>query len=113
VGLLILLCQIDFGDFLMVVVRSVVLANFIPTATFTTMVIRTVESPTTSIKLLFPDILVLVLLLMLIGYYNSCAYAHSLGIAAQFKIIEEHSLVFIGLWFGIYFWPLSEKYKIM
>jgi hypothetical protein len=51
VGLLILLRRIDFGDFLMVAVRSVVLANFIPTATFTTRVLLTLDSRATSIRL--------------------------------------------------------------
>jgi hypothetical protein len=39
---------------------------------------------------------------MVIDYFNGCARACSLGIAAQIKIIEESSLVFSGLWFGIY-----------
>jgi hypothetical protein len=56
---------------------------------------------------------VLVLLPILIGYLNGCAHKHSLGIAAQFKIMKEPVLVFIGLWFGIYFWMPLEKYKIM
>jgi hypothetical protein len=38
--------------------------------------------------------------------------ARSLGIAAQIKIMNESSLVFIGLWFG-FIWMPSEKYKIM
>jgi hypothetical protein len=49
---------------------------------------------------------------MLIDYFNNCACAHSLGIAAQIKIIEEPSLAFTGLWFGSIRLP-SEKYKIM
>jgi hypothetical protein len=56
--------------------------------------------------------LILVLLPMLIDYFNSCARARSLGIAAQIKIMGEPSLVFIGLWFGFIRLP-SEKYKIM
>jgi hypothetical protein len=39
--------------------------------------------------------------------------ASSLGIAAQIKIIGEPSLVFTGLWFGIYIGLPSEKYKIV
>jgi hypothetical protein len=56
--------------------------------------------------------LMLVLLKMLIDYFNGCARARSLGIAAQTKIIGEPSLVFTGLWFGFTRLP-SEKYKIM
>jgi hypothetical protein len=41
------------------------------------------------------------------------ARAHSLGIAAQIKIMGEPPLVFIGLWFGIYLRLPSEKYKIV
>jgi hypothetical protein len=41
--------------------------------------------------------LVLVLLPMLIDYFNDCACARSLGTAAQIKIMEEPSLVFTGL----------------
>jgi hypothetical protein len=43
-------------------------------------------------RLLFPSTLVLVLLLMLIDYFNGCARTHSLGIAAQIKIMGEPSL---------------------
>jgi hypothetical protein len=41
---------------------------------------------------------------MLINYFNGCASARSIGIAAQIKIIGEPSLLFTGLWFGIYLW---------
>jgi hypothetical protein len=41
------------------------------------------------------------------------ACACSLGIVAQIEIKEEPSLVFLGLWFGIYLGLPSEKYKIM
>jgi hypothetical protein len=64
------------------------------------------------VRLFRPDILVLVLLPMLIDYFNGCARARSLSIAAQIKIMGEPSLVFIGLWFGSIRLP-SEKYKIM
>jgi hypothetical protein len=47
--------------------------------------------------LLFPGILVLVLLLMVIDYFNGCACAHSLGIAAQIKIMGETLLLFSDL----------------
>jgi hypothetical protein len=55
----------------------------------------------------------LVLLLMLIDYFNGCARVRSLSIAAQIKIMGEPLLVFIGLWFGIYLGLSSEKYKIV
>jgi hypothetical protein len=50
---------------------------------------------------------------MWIDYFNSCARARSLGIAAQIKIMREPPLVFTGLWFGIFFGLPSEKYKIV
>jgi hypothetical protein len=37
----------------------------------------------------------MVLLPMLISYFNGCVRAHNLGIAAQIQIMEEPSLVFI------------------
>jgi hypothetical protein len=49
---------------------------------------------------------------MLIDYFNGCAHARSLGIAAQIKIMGEPSLVFTGLWFSSIRLP-SKKYKIM
>jgi hypothetical protein len=64
------------------------------------------------VRLFCPDMLVLVLLPMLIDYFNGCARACSLGIASQIKIMGEPSLVFTGLWFWFYsvaFW----KNKIM
>jgi hypothetical protein len=64
------------------------------------------------VRLFCPDILVLVLLSMLIDYFNRCTRARSFGIAAQIKIMGEPSLVFTGLWFGSIRLP-SEKYKIM
>jgi hypothetical protein len=54
---------------------------------------------------------VLVLLPMWINYFNGCTRAHSLDIAAQIKIMGKPSLVFTGLWFGIYLGLRSEKYK--
>jgi hypothetical protein len=50
---------------------------------------------------------------MVIDYFNGCARARSLGIAAQIKIMGEPSLVFSGLWFGIYLRLPPEKYKIV
>jgi hypothetical protein len=44
--------------------------------------------------------------------YFGGRWRRSLGIVAQIKIMGEHSLVFIGLWFGSIRLP-SEKYKIM
>jgi hypothetical protein len=43
----ILLCEVDFGDYLMVAMMSFILAKFVPTATSTIMVIRTLNSPVT------------------------------------------------------------------
>jgi hypothetical protein len=57
--------------------------------------------------------MVLVLLPMLINYFNGCTRARSLVIAAQIKIMEEPSFVFTDLWFDIYLGLSSEKYKIM
>jgi hypothetical protein len=64
-------------------------------------------------RFLFPDILVLVLLPMLIDYFNGCARACSLAIAAQIKIMGELSLVFTYLWFVIYLWFPSRNHKIV
>jgi hypothetical protein len=50
-GLRILLRQIDFASFLMLAVRRIILAVFVPAATSLTMVICTISSPTTSIRL--------------------------------------------------------------
>jgi hypothetical protein len=58
------------------------------------------------VQLFCPDILVLVLLPMLIDYFNGYACA------VQIKIMGEPSLVFTGLWFGSIRLP-SGKYKIM
>jgi hypothetical protein len=41
--------------------------------------------------------LMLVLLPMLIDYFNGCTRARSLGTAAQIKIMGELSLIFTGL----------------
>jgi hypothetical protein len=64
------------------------------------------------VRLFCPDMLVLVLLPMLIDYFNGCVRARSLGIAANIKFMGESSLVFIGLWLSFIRLP-SEKYKIM
>jgi hypothetical protein len=56
---------------------------------------------------------VLVLLPMVIYYFNGCTRAHSLDITAQLKIMTEPSLVFLGLWFVIYLQLPPEKYMIM
>jgi hypothetical protein len=45
---------------------------------------------------------------MLFDYFNDYARAHSLGIAAQIKIMGQPSLVLTGLWFGIFFELPSE-----
>jgi hypothetical protein len=49
------------------------------------------------VQLFCLDILVLVLLPMWIDYFNGYARAHSLGIAAQIKIMGEPPLIFTGL----------------
>jgi hypothetical protein len=49
---------------------------------------------------------------MVVDYFNGCARARSLGIAAQIKIIGEPLLVFLGPWFG-FIRLVSEKYKIV
>jgi hypothetical protein len=54
----------------------------------------------------------LILLPIVIDYFNGCTHARSLGIAAQIKIIGEPSLVFLGQWFSFIRLP-SGKYKIM
>jgi hypothetical protein len=43
--------------------------------------------------------LVLILLPMLIDYFNGCAHACSLGIAIKIKIMGEPLFVFTDLWF--------------
>jgi hypothetical protein len=65
------------------------------------------------VRLLFPGILVLVLLMMMIDYFNSCARARGLDIAAQIKNMGEPSLIFSGVWFGIYLRLPPRKYKIV
>jgi hypothetical protein len=58
---------------------------------------------------------VLVLLPILDEYSNGCVRTCSLDTVAKIKIMEEPSLVFIGLWFGthVLFMRLpSKKYKI-
>jgi SNF family Na+-dependent transporter len=63
----ILLCRIDLEYFLMVAMRMSVLVIFILIATFATMVIHALGSPNgvdQVVRLLFPGILVLVLLLI-------------------------------------------------
>jgi hypothetical protein len=49
------------------------------------------------VRLLVPKILVLVLLPMLVDYFNSCTRACSLRIAGQIKIMGEPSLIFTCL----------------
>jgi hypothetical protein len=64
------------------------------------------------IRLFYSDILVLVLLPMLIDYFNGCTRARSLSIVAQIKIMREPSLVFTDLLFG-FIRLTSKKYKII
>jgi hypothetical protein len=79
------------------------------------MVIRTLDSPATSIKLFSYFALI-----HWCWYFCRCwlttliaACACSLGIVAQIKIVGEVLLIFTGLWFGIYLGLPSEKYKII
>jgi hypothetical protein len=55
----------------------------------------------------------LVFLLMLIDYFNSCMCERSLRIAAQIKIMKKPSLVFTYLWYVIYLRLLPEIYMVM
>jgi hypothetical protein len=87
------------------------LAIFIPTGTYLTMVIRTLGSQvptmfTMMFDYFFHGIPELVLLPMLTDYINGCTRSRSFDLAAQIKILGEPSLVFIGLRFGIYIWLL-------
>jgi hypothetical protein len=52
--------------------------------------------------------LVLILLPMLIDYFNGRARERSIGITAKFKIMGEPSSVFIGLWFGFIWLPYKN-----
>jgi hypothetical protein len=56
--------------------------------------------------------MLMLVLPMLIDYYNGCAHTYSLGTAAQIKIMRKPSLVFTNLWF-CFIWLPFEKYKIM
>jgi hypothetical protein len=56
---------------------------------------------------------VLVLLPMMIDYFNNCVRTRSLDLAGQIKIMGETLLVFSGPWFGIYLRLPPEKYKIV
>jgi hypothetical protein len=53
---------------------------------------------------------VLVLLPMLIDYFNGCACARSLGIVTQIKIMGEPSLVFT--WFGSIRLPSKKNTRL-
>jgi hypothetical protein len=66
-----------------------------------------------ALRLLFPGIQVLVLLLIVTDYFNGYTRACSFGIAAQIKTLGEPLLVFSGLWFDIYLQLPPGKYKIM
>jgi hypothetical protein len=68
---------------------------FVPAAMFLTIVIHTFSPPAISKdgRLSFPEILMLVLLPILIDYFNGCARACNFSIAAQIKIMGEPSSV--------------------
>jgi hypothetical protein len=70
----------------------IILRIFLPAATSLTMVIHILVSLATVdhvVRLLFSDTLVLVLLSMVTKYFNGCACACSLGIAAQIKFMGD------------------------
>jgi hypothetical protein len=50
---------------------------------------------------------------MLIDYFNGCAHACIISIAAQIKIMGEPLLLFLSLWFGIRLRLPPGKYKIV
>jgi hypothetical protein len=84
----ILLFHIDLGSFLKVSAMGIVLAIFVSATMSSIMVIRTLGSLATSIRLFglfFPSMLVLVFLPMLIDYFNEYAHTCILGIVAQIK----------------------------
>ena len=103
----ILLRQIHFGFLLMVVARSIVLVKFVPTATSSAMVIRTLGSfrrrPSGSVA--FP--------------YNTggCTVCVHVALILRFKIkiMKKPSLVYIDVCVDIYVTLRfsSEKYKIV
>jgi hypothetical protein len=81
----ILLRQINFGSFLMIAARSIILAIIFSDATSLTMVIRALGSPAPSSRLSSYFSLVYwccVFLPMVIDYFNGCTRARSLGIAS-------------------------------
>jgi hypothetical protein len=113
----ILLQQIDLGSFLMVVARSILLAIFIPAGCYVLDNGDSCSQLPIDVdqvdRLFLPGILVLVLLPMVIYYFNGCTRARSLGIVAQIKIMGEPSLVFLDLWFRIYLRLPQGTYKIV
>jgi hypothetical protein len=76
------------------------------------MLIRALGSPTMLTRLFGYFSLVLVLLPMVIDYFNGYVRVRSLGISAQIKIMEEPLLLFSGQWFDFIRLPFG-KYKIM
>jgi hypothetical protein len=114
----ILLRQVDFGFFLMVAARRIILAIFVPAATSSTIVIRILGSPATSTRLFG-----LFSLEYWCWYSRRCwliilmaACVHVALALAQIKNMGAALLVFAGIWYDIYaiiFWLPSEKYKII
>ena len=104
------------GPPLMVAARRNVLAIFVPAATSSTMVIRSFGSNVDqSVRLLFPKILVLILLSMLVDYFNGYAVRVVLALRLKIKIIGKSLLVFTGLWFDVYviFYGRKEQDCVM
>jgi hypothetical protein len=95
--------------------RRIVLEIFVPVVMSPTMVIHILGSPAASTRLFRFFSLVLVLMSMLVNYFNDTRPC-SFGIAAQSKVMGEASLVFTCLWFDIsviFLWSPSKRYKIV
>jgi hypothetical protein len=74
----------------MVFARMFVLAIFVPTSSARVISYsRLPNDVDQDFRLLLPGILVFLLLSMVINYFNGCACASSLGIAAQMKIMGD------------------------
>jgi hypothetical protein len=100
----------------MVAARRIILAIFIPVATSSTMVIRTLGSPAASTRLFsleywcwYPCRCWLIVLMA------ACVHV-ALALRLKYKNMGAPLLVFAGIWYDIYaiiFWLPSEKYEIV
>jgi hypothetical protein len=118
-GLLDLTSSSRFWSFLMVAARRIILAIFIPTATSSTMVIRTLGSPAASTRLFGLFFLKYwcwySCRCWLIVLMDVCVHV-TLALRLKYKNMGAPLLVFAGIWYDIYaiiFWLPSEKYKIV